>query len=100
MTEEQFWYGDIRLFAAYQKAYLRDVSYRAWRNGEYNAIAFEVGYGNCWAKNKDDKAQFIDWIDPIKTIEEKSLTRSEREYKGKQENLNQARWFSDLLHSK
>lgn len=100
MTPEQFWYGDMRLFGAYQKAYIRDASYKAWLNGQYSGVGFEIAYQNCWTQNKSDIRQFPDWIDPIVRRKERQLTSKEREHKGREELLNQAQWFSNLLHGK
>lgn len=100
MSEEQFWHGDIRLFAAFQKAYLRDISYRAWCGGQYNATAFDIVYKNNWSAGKGEPLQYPQWKDPVTKIEEKQLTPKEREHKGRQELINQASWFSNLLNSK
>ena len=90
MTEEQFWYGDIRLLKVYQKAYLNNVSYVAWYNGMYNRIAVEIGAKNALVTKKKDRID--DWIEynsPNKQIKPKiTIENIEMEFRKQQVEIN------------
>jgi hypothetical protein len=95
MTPEQFWYGDIRLLNAYEKAYYRNISYNAWVQGNYEMFATEKGVRNAIATKKEHiDRNWVDYIDPI----EKALkTRSKLD--PKKEQKNQENWFFETFFS-
>lgn len=101
MSLDEFWHGDMRLLEVYQKAYLRDVSYRSWQQGLYNYIAYDTKYYNTWGKKKGERnRQYPDWKDPIPKISRTKITKENREIEARKEQLRQNAWFANMLHKK
>lgn len=95
LTEEQFWYGDIRLLETAKKAYERDVSYRAWWQGAYDRVAVEIGARNALASKKTERTdKWVDFVDPIENLR-KLTTKKDNNV----EHHKQQMWFYGLLHN-
>lgn len=70
---DAFWYGDLRLLDAYKKAYLRDVSFRAWKIGDYMCSSVYIGVHNALAAKKSELIkEWITFKDPIEKLERKT----------------------------
>ena len=87
MTPEQFWYGDIRLIGAYEKAYYRDVLYKGWVQGNYNHIGYGVVMAKAFAKKGEKVDDYPAWVDPIEKIQKQKIKKNDRE-----EQRNQQEW--------
>ena len=61
MPLNEFWYGDIRLLAAYKKAYLSNTSYKAWLQGRYNFEAYSIVLKNAFAKKGTSSIDYPEW---------------------------------------
>lgn len=91
MPLNEFWFGDMRLFEAYKKAYLRNISYTAWYQGNYNRIACEIGAINSMVKKKDDRIKdWVEYQDPTEVKEKRVITTEnlEEEFRREQVLLN------------
>lgn len=96
MPLNEFWYGDLRLLNAYQKAYIADTSYKSWLIGYYNEIAEEVSMNNAF-NNK--KIEFPKWENPVEKIYKKQISGETQEQLGRKQNLDLAKGFSQFLNS-
>lgn len=94
MPLDEFWHGDVRLLEAYQKAYMRNVSYTAWFNGMYNRIAVEIGAKNALITKKSEHIDtWIDFVDPvIKTIDD-GITKENLEEHYRVQQAEQNAWL-------
>lgn len=93
MTTDQFWYGDLRLLQAYQKAYIRNVSYTAWCNGNYANMAHSISLSNAFAKKGAKQAEFPQWVDPFKKINKKKITKENLETEFRKQQIEQNAWL-------
>jgi hypothetical protein len=93
MTTDQFWYGDLRLLQAYQKAYIRNISYSAWVNGNYANMAHSISLSNAFAKKGAKKAEFPQWVDPFKKINKKKITKEKLETEFRKQQIEQNAWL-------
>lgn len=103
MPLEEFWHGDMRLLECYQKAYLRNVSYTAWLNGQYNYAAFSTVIGNAFAKKGTKAQKYPSWSDPIEKVEKekkKNITKDNLEYEFRKEQAKQQQWLRSLFDKK
>lgn len=102
MSLNEFWHGDLRLLTAYQKAYYRDVQYRAWWNGQYGfsgtSGAIYNGFG---AKSKSSPYKYPEYEDIVPKLFEKAqkpkITKENLEYEFRQEQVRQQAWLHNLL---
>ena len=99
MPLNEFWHGDIRLFEAYKKAYIRDKSYTAWLNGAhiFEATSKAVANGNR-AKKSDPVLQYSDWKDPIEKENKVVITHENLEVEFRASQANQNAWLRSILH--
>lgn len=98
MPLDEFWHGDIRLFDAYQKAYVRNVSYVAWRQAEYNRFAMEIGAKNAMAtKDRERINDWIEWKDPVRTKSKAIVTKENLESEFRKSQTNQNAWLHSML---
>ena len=93
MTDEQFWFGDVRLLEVYQKAYLRETSYTAWLNGQYNAVALNIVLGNAFAKKGTKAKEYPQWNDPVERINKPKLTKENLEFEFRKQQVEQQSWL-------
>lgn len=100
MPLNEFWHGDMRLLEVYQKAYLRNVSYTAWLNGNYAMVAHSLSLSNAFAKKGEETKEFPQWKDPIPKISKVKITKENREIEARKEQLRQNAWFANMLHKK
>lgn len=100
MPLNEFWHGDMRLLEVYQKAYLRNVSYTAWLNGNYAMVAHSLSLSNAFAKKGEKTKEFPQWQDPIPKISRVKITKENREIEARKEQLRQNAWFANMLHKK
>lgn len=98
MPLEEFWHGDLRLFEAYQKAYIRDKSYTAWINGAYvfEATSKATSNGNR-SKKSDPIEQYADWKDPVQTTKKTNITQDNLEEEFRSSQANQNAWLRNIL---
>lgn len=99
MPLNEFWHGDLRLFEAYQKAYIRHISYTAWCQGNYNRIAVEIGAKNSMITKKSDHIdKWLEFDDPIEKIVKSKAKSSQKDDNETQHIQNM--WFYNMLHNK
>ena len=92
---DEFWHGDLRLLEARQKAYIRDVCFRAWKQADYNRMAVEIGAKNAMATKQSNRIQsWIDFTDPIKKIIKEN--KKPQDYAVEQHNQNV--WFYNIIN--
>ena len=104
MSLDDFWHGDMRLLSAYQNAYLRNVEYTAWKQGNYNSIAFSVAMGNAFKKKGAASIEYPKWQDPIEKIERQKafsqVTKDNIEQVFRNEQIKKQTWLHNILHNK
>lgn len=102
MTPEQFWFGDIGLLRAYQKAYIRHLSYFAWVCGAKNMDAFSKAmYNNFGRKSKTSPTEkYGNWEDPIQKLPMHKPITKDAESAFREQQLKQAGWLSQALSKK
>lgn len=100
MTANQFWYGDTRLLEVYQKAYIRNQSYSAWVQGQYNATAFSVVMHNAFSKKGAMPKEYPTWTDPVPKPQTQKITKENIEQEFRQSQANQNKWLHNILHKK
>ena len=101
MPLDQFWHGDLRLFEAYQKAYIRDKSYTAWINGVRVFEANQkISHNENRSKQSDKDLTYDDWKDPIESKYQETLTPEEVEQEFRNTQASQNGWLSNLLNQK
>lgn len=101
MPLDEFWHGDMRLLEAYQIAYYRDVTYRAWVAGNYNMVAVEKGARNALAtKQEHIDRTWVEYKDIIKKEEKTVITKENLEEEFRKSQINQNLWLNQLLHKK
>lgn len=100
MSLNEFWYGDMRLLDVYQKAYMRDVSYRSWVNGNYTTVAHSIALSNAFAKKGQKQQEYPKWQDPIEKIgiKQDKITKDNLEQKFREQQIAQQDWLSSVLH--
>lgn len=80
----------MRCLEARRKAYIRDVCFRAWKQGDYERIATEIGAKNALATKKSEHIdRWIDFTDPIEKIEKANAKPNDLSV----EQHNQNMWF-------
>lgn len=100
MTDNEFWYGDTRLLSVCQKAYLRDKSYTAWLQGQYNSISFGIVLSNSFAKKGTSPKEYPKWKDPIPKPQKEIITKENLEEKFRESQENQNAWLHNILNKK
>lgn len=98
MPLKEFWHGDMRLLSVYQKAYLRNTSYVAWVNGQYNTIAHSIALSNGFASKGQKPKEFPQWQDPAEKISKPKITKDNIEEEFRKEQARQAGWLHNLLN--
>ena len=93
MPINEFWHGDIRLLQAYEKAYFRDVSLRAWYQGKYDFVAYGITMHNAFLKKGQQAEKFPDYVDPMERYEKPKIQQKDVEQEYLQERINQQAWF-------
>jgi hypothetical protein len=96
MPLSEFWHGDMRLFEAYEKAYIRNVSYTAWLNGKFNYIAHSVALANGFAKKGSPAKDFPDWKDPVPQIIKPKIKNIEKSFRKSQ--IEQNKWLNSIMN--
>lgn len=99
MPLDEFWHGDMRLLEVYQKAYMRDVSYKCWLQGQYNFMAFGITMANSFAKKGAKPKEYPEWKDPFEGIKER-VTAENLEKKQRDLQKNQNNFIRSLLNKK
>ena len=101
MTPSQFWYGDMRLFEAYHKSYLRNTTYQAWVNGMYGRLAVEIGCKNTLAEKESQRInEWVDYKDVTETIYAVKLSAEEIEREHRETLIKQNTWLRDKINDK
>jgi hypothetical protein len=94
MTEQQFWFGDIRLIRVYQKAYYRNISYIAHTQGNITMIAVEKGARNALAsKKKDIDRTWGEYKDPFEKFNKPKITIENLEEEFRKQQYEQQSWL-------
>ena len=94
MPLNEFWYGDMRLFDCYQKAYLADKSYSAWYNGAYVFEAVSKAIHNGFGRKKGEKGQDYDqWKNPLAKLHKRKLSKEELEIEFRESQYQQNCWL-------
>jgi hypothetical protein len=98
MPLDEFWHGDLRLFDAYQKAYMRDKSYTAWINGMYIFEAnSKVSVNANRTKRTDPVEQYGEWKDPVAKMQKTTITQENLESEFREQQLDQNAWLHNML---
>ena len=98
MPINEFWYGDTRLLGVYQKSFLRNQSYNAWLQGQYNFIAYNVVMANAFAKKGAKLQEYPKWKDPIPKPRTEIITKQNLEQKFRESQVKQNSWLHNILH--
>lgn len=96
MSAEEFWHGDMRLLEARQKAYMRNVSYTAWQQGQHNSVAFSVVMANAFAKKGAKKQEYPNWEDPMEKLCKKVITKENIEEEFRKQQAQQNAWLKNI----
>jgi hypothetical protein len=85
----------MRLLEVSAKAYYRDVSFRAWQQGQYNYVAFSVVMANAFAKKGANKQEYPTWKDPMEKYETKKphITVENIEEEFRKQQIEQNAWL-------
>ena len=97
MPVQEFWHGDMRLFGAYQKAYLRDKSFTAWINGQYNFTAKELSLANAFAKKGAKRNEYPKWKDPFEKEVKETITSENIEDKFREQQADLNAWLGNKM---
>lgn len=97
MTPTQFWYGDPRLLGVYQKAFIRNQSYNAWLQGQYNAVAYNIVMANAFAKKGTKPKEYPKWKDPFGFQRKEIITENNIEVKFRELQVNQNSWLHNII---
>jgi hypothetical protein len=99
MPLDEFWHGDLRLLEAYQKAYVRNVSYVAWRQAEYNRFAMEIGAKNAMATKDSQRIKdWMEWKDPVQTKSKTIITQENLESEFRKSQFDQNAWLHNMMN--
>ena len=93
MSIEEFWHGDMRLLEVYQKSYMRDISYKAWLQGQYNCVAYGIVMANAFAKKGQKQAEYPQWVDPMARFYKPKITKENLEYEFRKQQIAQNNWL-------
>ncbi len=93
MPINEFWYGDMRLLEVYQMAYMRNVSYIAWAQGQYNQVAYGVVMSNAFAKKGQKPAEYPQWKDPFEKFTKPKITTENLEEEFRKQQAEQNAWL-------
>lgn len=93
MPLNEFWYGDMRLLGVYQKAYMRNVSYTAWLNGQYNHVAYGIVMSNAFAKKGQKAVEYPPWKDPFEKFDKPKITKENLEKEFRKQQAEQNAWL-------
>lgn len=105
MSVHDFWHGDIELLQAYQTAYIRDVSFRAWAIGQEMTTSTLMALGVAFSTKKEANITYPEWEDPIEKLKEKgkqrdSIDKNEINKKFTATMKNQVSFIHNLLREK
>ena len=99
MPLDEFWYGDLRLLEVYQKAYLRDCSYRAWVIGSNVNKALSKYFENDHSKKRTVSFEWEDYKDPIeKLFKPKTISKEQMEVEFRQRQAQDKAFVQKILH--
>lgn len=94
MSEKEFWYGDPKLYQAYQKQYFERLSYESYIQGLYNYIGVSTALSN-FARKKGEKAQ--SYLDkPINLYGEPKKTKQQAYLEYEKGRQYQMEWVNSL----
>lgn len=75
---------------------MRDVSYRAWVEGQHTSVAFSTVMANAFAKKGAKKAEYPAWTDPFEKISKKVITKENIEEEFRIQQAQQNAWLKNL----
>jgi hypothetical protein len=94
MTTQEFWYGDLRMLSVRQKAYMRDVSFKSWQNGNYMFEAVSKAIHNGFGRKKGERPiQYTEWKDPFYQKEKVVITEENLEEEFRKQQAAQNDWL-------
>lgn len=96
MPLDVFWYGDIRLLEAYQKAYYRNVCFNAWKIGDYIREAVRIGASN--ALNKKQITKWVEFKDPMEKLEKPKISKEDMEIEFRRRQKLDWEFTQKILH--
>lgn len=100
MTDDEFWHKDLRILQTAQKAYYRDVQYRAWWIGQYEFSGTSGAIYNGFnekAKNKPyEYPQYEDFTNEL--YNKPKVTKENLETEFRQEMVKQQSWLHSILN--
>lgn len=97
MPLNEFWYGDMRLLQVYQKAYMRNVSYTAWCNGNYAMVAYSLALSNAFAKKGERMKEFPKWKDPMEQLDRPTITEDNIEEQHRNLQCRQEAFIASII---
>ena len=83
----------MRLLGVYQKAYVRNVSYTAWVQGQCNQAAFGVILSNAFTKKGQKQAEYPKWVDPFEKFDKPRITKENVEEEFRKQQAEQNAWL-------
>ena len=93
MPLDEFWYGDMRLLSAYQKAFIKNQSYNAWLQRLYNSEAGYVAVRNNLATKKTEQIKYGDYVDSMAKFEKPKITKENLENEFRKQLAEQNAWL-------
>lgn len=100
MSLDEFWYGDIRLLDAYQKAYYRNSCYNAWLIGSNMNVALNKFFNNFNAKNRGQiDWEWVEFKDPMEKLKKsKTISKENMEVEFRRRQAQDKEFVQKILH--
>ena len=83
----------MRLLQVAEKAYYRDRSYAAWKNGQYTYAAFNTVMSNAFAKKGTKQIEYPQWEDPYEETCKPKITKENIEDEFRKQQIMQQDWL-------
>lgn len=99
MPLDEFWYGDMRLLEAYQKAYYRNVCFNAWKIGDYMREAVYIGAHNALATKKSEMiTKWVEFTDPMEKLFKPKISKEDMEVEFRKRQAQDWEFVQKILH--
>ena len=72
---------------------MRNLSYSAWVQGNYNHIAFGIAMANAFAKKGSKPMEYPKWTDPMEKFNKPKITKENLEYEFRKQQSMQNDWL-------
>lgn len=99
MSLDEFWHGDMRLFEISQKGYFKDVSFRAWVNGQYHLTALNLALKGAF-KGLEENDKYPEWEDLSEKLYKPQTKVENIEEEFRKQQCEQTNWLSNILNQK